>query len=73
MQQSEANQKHSISQTATHVADLQLASRYSVSRATIWRWAQFGKFPKPIKLSPGCTRWKLSDVEAWEAEQRGVA
>ena len=49
-----------------------VAQRYGVSRATVWRWAQHDKFPKPVKLSPGCTRWKLSDVEAWEAKQGGA-
>lgn len=53
-----------------YAQDTQLAARYSVSRATIWRWAATGRLPKPIKLSPGCTRWKLSDLEAFE---RGAA
>jgi prophage regulatory protein len=26
-------------------------------------------FPKPVKLSPGCTRWRLSELEAWETAQ----
>lgn len=50
------------------LSDKQVAARYSVSRATIWRWVANGKFPEPIKLSEGCTRWRLSDVEAFEAE-----
>jgi len=29
-------------------------------------------FPKPVKLSPGTTRWKLADIEAWETT-RGQA
>lgn len=57
---------------STYIPDTAVADRFSVSRATIWRWSQSGKFPKPIKLSPGCTRWRLSDVEAWEAEQGGT-
>lgn len=24
-------------------------------------------FPKPVRLSPGCTRWRISDIEAWES------
>jgi prophage regulatory protein len=24
-------------------------------------------FPKPVSLSRGCTKWKLADLEAWEA------
>lgn len=54
-------------------SDNQLARRYSVTRPTIWRWVSSDPtFPKPIKLSPGCTRWKLSDIEAWEC-RKGVA
>lgn len=51
------------------VSDKQVAERFSVHRTTPWRWVQEGKFPKPIKLSVGVTRWKLSDIEAWEIEQ----
>ncbi|QJD72064.1 AlpA family transcriptional regulator [Marinobacterium sp. LSUCC0821] len=49
-----------------YLADHQVANRYSVSRATIWRWVQSNRFIKPVKLSPGCTRWRLSDIEVWE-------
>ncbi len=50
------------------LADSQIAKRYGVTRQTVWRWnANDPKFPKPIKLSPGCTRWKLSSIETWEA------
>jgi len=55
-------------------SDVQIAKRYSVTRQTVWRWANMknSNFPKPIKLSPGCTRWKLSDIEHWEKIQNGV-
>ncbi|TKW67168.1 MAG: AlpA family phage regulatory protein [Paracoccus denitrificans] len=29
--------------------------------------ARKADFPQPVKLTPGCTRWKLSEIEAWEA------
>lgn len=58
-----------IHPSATHASDLQLAARYGVGRATIWRWAQNGRIPQPVKLSPGCTRWRLADLEEWEAAQ----
>ncbi len=61
----------SIAPFATHASDTQIAAKYGVSRATIWRWVSAGKFPAPVKLSPGCTRWRLADVEAWEAKQEG--
>ena len=49
-----------------YLSDKQLAERFSVGRATIWRWIKDQNFPKPIKLSENCTRWRLSDVEQWE-------
>lgn len=50
----------------TYLSDKQLAERFSVGRATIWRWVKSELFPKPIKLSASCTRWKLSEIEVWE-------
>lgn len=52
------------------LSDRTLAQRQDVSRSTIWRWASLGLLPKPVKLN-GSTRWKLSDIENWEAEQEG--
>lgn len=48
-----------------------LADRYSVGPATIWRWARDPKssFPTPVKLGANCTRWRLADIEKWEAER----
>ena len=49
------------------LSDRQLATRYATHRATIWRWAAAGRFPQPVTLSPGCTRWRAADVAAFEA------
>lgn len=54
------------------LSDKQIAKRYGVSRATVWRWLRAGKFPKSIKIN-GSTRWRITDLEQWEAEQEGVA
>lgn len=54
------------------VSDKQISQRYEVARQTVWAWVKAGHLPQPVKLSPGCTRWKLSDLEAWE-EKQGVA
>ena len=44
----------------------QVAERLTVTRATIWRYvARDPQFPKPYKLSPGCSRWKADEVDAW--------
>ena len=50
-------------------SDVQLAELFNVSRATIWRWTASGILPQPIKLSPGCTRWRLDQIE----QLQGVA
>lgn len=30
-------------------------------------------FPKPIKFSARCTRWRLEDIENWVAAKQGCA
>lgn len=55
----------------TYLSDTDLAARYNVNRTTPWRWAQTRDFPKPVKLTPGCARWKLSEIEAWERRKAG--
>jgi len=55
------------------LSDKHLAERFGVHRTTVWRWAEVGDFPKPVKLGPGCTRWRMADVEAWEAGRVGEA
>lgn len=47
-------------------SDTQLARYFSVSRATIWRWSKEGRLPKPKKLAPGTTRWRMADIQAME-------
>ena len=54
----------------TYLSDVHLAARFGVHRMTPWRWVQTDpRFPKPVKLTPGCTRWKLSEIEAWEVSK----
>ena len=60
-------------QKEKYLSDKELATRYEVSRVTPWRWAKKNAFPSPVKLGPNCTRWKLSDVEAWEASKGAAA
>lgn len=48
--------------------DRDVAARYGINRASIWRWVKTDwSFPRPVQLSPGCSRWRLADLEAWEA------
>ena len=55
----------------TYLNDIQISTRFGVHRTTPWRWAKSDPtFPKPINLTPGCTRWKLSDIESWETSKQ---
>ena len=50
-----------------YLSAAQVSARYGlVSEKNAWRWAESDPtFPKPVKLSPRCVRWKLADLEAW--------
>lgn len=57
-----------------YLKDKEVAKRYSVSKATIWRWADCNPdFPKPIVFSKGVSRWSLEDLLAFEALKKGEA
>jgi prophage regulatory protein len=48
-----------------------VASLLKVSRATVRRYARDdNSFPLPFRLSEGCTRWSLADIETWLAAKR---
>lgn len=51
----------------TYLTVRQVAARLGTSVATIWRWKRDGTFPASVKLSAGSTRWRLTDIEIWEA------
>ncbi|MEM6386391.1 MAG: AlpA family phage regulatory protein [Pseudomonadota bacterium] len=53
----------------TFLQDKQLAERWCVDRTSIWRWhRELEGFPRVVRLTPGCARWRLSDIEAWESK-----
>lgn len=52
-----------------YLSDHEVAERFSTSRATVWRWVQRNpSFPRPVKISAGTTRWRLSDLVRFETE-----
>lgn len=57
-----------------YLSDKQVAERYGVTVPTVWRWHKSDPaFPRAIKLSTGTTRWKLSEIEAWEKSRATAA
>ncbi len=43
----------------------ELAKKFNVSVSAIWSWTRNGNFPQPVKLTPKCTVWILSEVQEW--------
>lgn len=60
--------------TSGYLRQAQLIGRIlPISGTTLWRWVGEGKFPKPIKLSPRVTVWRVEDVRAWLQQQKVAA
>lgn len=54
-----------------YLSDRQVASRFNISKATVWRWHENNPdFPRRLKLSPGTSRWRLSDLVRFETKRR---
>ena len=44
--------------------------RIPVSKSTWWAGVRTGKFPKPVKLGPRLTCWRLAEID--DLAERGV-
>ena len=44
--------------------------RTALSETTIWRERRAGRFPEPIRISPGAVAWRESDIEEWIENRR---
>lgn len=51
----------------------EVAQALGVSERTVWRWVKQGRFPKPLRISEGVTRWRNTDFEKWDLSQGGAA
>jgi prophage regulatory protein len=49
------------------------AAQYlSISTATLWRWTKRPDFPKPIKIGPQTTVFRLDQLAAWRDAQQAT-
>ena len=39
----------------------------NITRSTLYRWLEAGRFPKPVQLGPRAVGWRRSDVIEWIA------
>jgi predicted DNA-binding transcriptional regulator AlpA len=42
----------------------QVLATYPVSKSTWWAGVKSGRYPKPVKLGPRTTAWRVSDIRA---------
>lgn len=40
----------------------QILAVFPVSRSTFWAGVKSGRFPKPVKLGPRTTAWRVEDI-----------
>jgi len=48
-----------------------VAEKTDLAESSIWRLVQRGLFPRPIKLSPGCTAWYEHEIDEWLEAKAG--
>ena len=39
-----------------------------LSSSAIYRHMDAGTFPRPVRLSPACVRWRQADITAWKLQ-----
>lgn len=54
---------------SNYLSDQDLADRFGICRTSVWRWLERGMLPQPVRLGPNTTRWRLADIEAFEAQR----
>jgi len=49
----------------TYLKRQEIEAKFTVSRATIYRWIKAGTFPQAIHIGTNMVRWRASDIEVW--------
>ena len=50
----------------------ELLRRLQISRATVYRWVDGGKFPRPVRLGERTIGWRESALSAWLSEREAA-
>lgn len=43
----------------------EVVAKTGLSAATVWRLSAAGSFPRPIKMSAGCSAWMVQEIDSW--------
>jgi|GEM_PF-1889356 len=46
----------------------EVCEKIGVKKSTVYKWMDEQNFPRPLKLSPTCVRWREDDVARWLQE-----
>lgn len=49
-----------------------VTEQLGISKMTLRRWVEDGKFPRPIRLGPNSIAWLNDEIDAW-LEERAAA
>ena len=49
------------------LSDKDVAEKLAISRASVWRFANEGKLPKPVRLSESTQRWRATEINSYLA------
>jgi prophage regulatory protein len=47
------------------LTEKQVCANIGISRRTLLRWRELGKFPQPIQVGERAIRWDEADITAW--------
>jgi prophage regulatory protein len=42
-----------------------VSEKTGLAESSIWRLVRLRQFPRPVKLSPGCTAWFEHEIDEW--------
>ena len=49
---------------SAHVRAPVVAALHGIGPATVWRWSESGRLPKPKKLGPRVSAWNVGELRA---------
>ena len=53
---------------ATFLRLSDIVDRLGVSRSTVYKWVDEGRFPESVSLGGRAVAWRRVDIEAWEED-----
>lgn len=54
-------------ETSGYVTAAWVKTRYSIANSTLYQWIATKRLPAPVKIGPRAVRFRLTDIEAFEA------